>query len=102
MAGVVDGFQAGQPGFPLRLPGAFPEPLVADAQTFADAAEPAAGHHADGQLLAPQALRGRGRGESVQVRAALCDPGVVVALAQASGARLSDTAGHPRTAPRRT
>ena len=95
MAGIVDGFDVGEPCLPFRLSSALPEPVVADAQALADASETAAGHQTDGQLLAPEAPRGRLRGEFVEVGAAFGDPPVVMALAQAAGARLPDTVGHP-------
>ena len=68
--GIMNGGEAGQPCRAVRLAGALPEPLVAHAQTPPGPAVAASRHDADRELFAAQSLRGRRRGERVDVGAA--------------------------------
>lgn len=95
MAGILHRGEAGQPGRAIRLASPLPEPVVANTQPPAGPAVTAALYDADGEILAPEPLRGRRRGEHVDVGAPLVLPLVVVAFAEPPSARLTDTARHP-------
>ena len=94
MIGIIHRRKGSQPCVSVRVAGPLPKPLVAYAQTPASTAVTAALDGTDRELFAPKPFRRRGRDEHVDVRAAVLLPGVVVALAEPSGARLADAARH--------
>jgi hypothetical protein len=95
VVGIMHRGKTSQPCRAVRLAGPFPKPVVANTQTPSGATVTAAGNDADGELLAPEPLRGRRAGKRLDARASFLPPLVVVALAEPPSARLADASRHP-------